>query len=140
MAMLTGIHLTGSCALAKTLSTGDTMPTMKGLRIEAGKKGIEVQRICKWYVNWKIDQACKKALEWLFDSPEAYAEHPIAIILNLKNGKKKHAVVVFNGLCYDSNNQFTIPFDREHLADEYTGVTEGYQFSITKDALKRKRA
>jgi hypothetical protein len=134
------IHLAGDPALAHTLSTNQPMLTANGLRNEADNKGVRVEGMHKWYGNFMIDQGYKHALQWMFDNPEAYAEHPIAITLNLKNGKKKHAVVAFNGLCYDPNNQFTFPFDREHLGDEYTGVTEGYRFSLTKKALKRKRA
>jgi hypothetical protein len=139
MAMLIAMDIIGLGALAKTISERCKLPSVAELKKEiVGAKGV-VQGMRGWYDNHKIDTRHKNGLGWLFNNPKAYAKYPIAIILNLKNGNKKHAVVVFNGLCYDPNNKFTVPFDRKHLGDEYTNVTEGYRFSITEKALKRKR-
>jgi hypothetical protein len=48
-------------------------------------------------------------------------------------------VTIFNGLCYDPNDKFTVPFNKTMLSDEYTGVTEGFQLLLAEKGVKRTR-
>jgi hypothetical protein len=138
VAMLNAVSLTGARELAQEMSAGKKL-TPKEVRKKAHANGLEVCGMKCWYLNHKTDPTHKNGMAWLLANPEASAKKPIAIILNLENGKKKHAVTILDGLCYDPNNKFTAPFDRAHIDKKYTGVTEGFQFSITEKAANKKR-
>jgi hypothetical protein len=139
VATLIAMNLCGAEKIAQKLLTGKKKDGAE-LRKGADANGFKVLAAKDWCDKIKVNPRYKYLLSWLFVNPKVYAKEPIAIYLDLENGFQKHAVTIFDGFYYDPNNSLALPFDRAHLDKKYTGVSEGYQFSISKKALNKIRA